>query len=38
VKQALAQAKRKGWGLEGMSTSKLEEVGRYLFDEEADDY
>ena len=39
VKQALAAAKRKGWGLDGMDLEKLEEVARWLRvneDDEAD--
>ncbi len=30
MKQALAAAKRKGWGLDGMALEKLEEVERSL--------
>jgi hypothetical protein len=37
VKQALAHVKRKGWGLDGMSVEKLEEMVAYLQDE-PDDY
>ncbi len=41
IAEALKAAKRKGWGLEGMSTAKLEEVERHLrlnAEDEADDY
>ena len=38
VADALKAAKRKGWGLDGMSTEKLEEVERYLRVNLDDDY